>query len=214
MPPQRPSRGERLILASVPDRNELDRRDPVRASDRDRNKVAAELRTHCVEGRITLEELEERLDGVIAARTIRELAELVYDLPASAAPAGQPEPGLKVRVGPPGRLPFTRRVTVPAPPEKTRALLLDKLAPGLNAFGYELVDQSSTGLVFERSSRPDWAVAAAIFLFPIGLLALGRRKTDRIVLSLEEHAPRRTDLTAHGTAPRRVRKAFAQLTFH
>jgi len=57
------------------------------------NKVAAELRMHCVEGRITLEELEERLDGVIAARTIRELAELVYDLPASAAPAEQPEPG-------------------------------------------------------------------------------------------------------------------------
>jgi len=203
----RGTRTRRVDTGLVPDANELDRGGGVRASDRDRDKVAAELR-------ITLEELEERLDGVIAARTIRELAELVYDLPASAAPAERPEPGLEVRVGPPGRLPFTRRVTVPAPPEKTRALLLDKLAPGLNAFGYELVDQSSTGLVFERSSRPGWAVAAAIFLFPIGLLALGQRKTDRIVLSLEERAPRRTDLTAHGTAPRRVRKAFARLTFH
>lgn len=195
------------------DADELERGGKVRASDRDRDNVAAELRIHCVEGRITLEELDERLEGVMVAGTIRELAEFVYDLPASASPAKQTEPAARVRVGPPGTLPFTRRVTVPAPREETRALLLDKVAPGLNAFGYELVEQSPNGLVFERSRRPEWAVAVAVFLFPIGLLALLQRKTDRIVISLEGRAPSWTNMTAHGAAPRRVRKAFARLTF-
>ena len=161
-----------------------------------------------------MEELDQRLEGVMGARTIRDLAELVYDLPTIAAPAEHPEPTQRVGVGPPGTLPFTRRVMVPAPREETRALLLDKIAPGLNAFGYELVDQSPNGLVFERSGRPGWTVAVAILLFPLGLLALLQRKTDRIVISLEERAPRQTNMTAHGAAPRRVRKAFAQLTFH
>ncbi|MGI8595520.1 MAG: hypothetical protein ACR2ML_14380 [Solirubrobacteraceae bacterium] len=79
---------------------------------------------------------------------------------------------------------------------------------------YELVNQSPTGLVFERSGRPGWTVAVAVFLFPIGLLALLNRQTDRIVISLEELSPRRTAMTAHGAAPRRVRKAFAHLSFH
>jgi len=53
----------------------------MRASDDDREKVAAELKIHCVEGRITLDELDKRIEGVMAARTIRDLAEFV--VPAS-----------------------------------------------------------------------------------------------------------------------------------
>src|SRR5437763_1836767 len=39
----------------------------IRASDRDRNSVADELRVHCLEGRITVEELEQRLGKAMSA---------------------------------------------------------------------------------------------------------------------------------------------------
>lgn len=40
----------------------------LRASDGDRDNVADHLRKNCVAGRITLVELEQRLEGVMAAR--------------------------------------------------------------------------------------------------------------------------------------------------
>jgi hypothetical protein len=53
----------------------------TRASDEDRDNVARALRGHAVAGRLTVEELEERLGGAFAARTLRELDELLADLP-------------------------------------------------------------------------------------------------------------------------------------
>ncbi len=41
----------------------------VRASDADRDRVAASLREHCALGRITMDELQERLDSVYEAKT-------------------------------------------------------------------------------------------------------------------------------------------------
>src|ERR1700724_1200832 len=54
----------------------------VRASDHDRNEVAALLRVHCVEGRITFEELERRVERAMSAPTIGQLAKVLSDLPA------------------------------------------------------------------------------------------------------------------------------------
>jgi hypothetical protein len=48
-----------------------------RASDRDRNQVADELRTYCADGRITVEELERRREQAMTAQTIHELAVVV-----------------------------------------------------------------------------------------------------------------------------------------
>lgn len=166
---------------------------------------------HCAEGRITLEEFEGRLEGVLAAGTVRELGECLSDLPASASVARPAEPTPRVRIGPPGLLPFTHHLVVPTAPERIRALALEKIAPDLNAYGYELVSRSPTDLIFERSDRPGWTVAAAVFLFPIGPLALTQRKTLRIVISLERHAGGGTAMTVYGAAPRRIRKAFAEL---
>jgi uncharacterized protein DUF1707 len=58
----------------------------VRASDEDRERAAAELREHCVSGRLTLEELSERLDDVYAARSRQELEHVTRELPAPVAP--------------------------------------------------------------------------------------------------------------------------------
>lgn len=186
----------------------------MRASDADREKVADELRVHCVEGRITLEELDTRLEGVMVARTIRALAEFVYDLPRVADRRDPDQTHRAPRIGPPGVLPFTRRLIVPAPLARTRDVALDTIAPTLNGYGYELVGQSPNGLSFERPRRSGGRVAAAVLLFPFGLLALlvGRER-ERIVISLEVRDAAQTNMTVHGVASRRVRKAFAQLTF-
>lgn len=45
----------------------------TRASDSDRERAAAMLRRHFGDGRLTVEELEERLADVYAARTLSQL---------------------------------------------------------------------------------------------------------------------------------------------
>ena len=63
--------------------------DELRASDRQRDDVAAELRDHFAEGRLTQEELDERVDAAYAARTQGELARLRADLPPLPATRSQ-----------------------------------------------------------------------------------------------------------------------------
>jgi hypothetical protein len=60
------------------------------ASDADRERVAERLRTAAGEGRLTPQELEERLERAFAARTDAELAPLVADLPPVARPRSRP----------------------------------------------------------------------------------------------------------------------------
>lgn len=59
----------------------LGSRSRLRASDADRERVVQALRRHCAEGRLTADELDERLDRAFAARTLGELDRLVIDLP-------------------------------------------------------------------------------------------------------------------------------------
>ena len=54
----------------------------IRASDADRDRVAALLREHHAAGRLTAEEFGERMDRALEARTLGELDELMADLPA------------------------------------------------------------------------------------------------------------------------------------
>jgi Domain of unknown function (DUF1707) len=53
----------------------------MRASDADRDQVAEALREHCAVGRITVDELQERLEAVYASRTFGELSRVTADLP-------------------------------------------------------------------------------------------------------------------------------------
>jgi Domain of unknown function (DUF1707) len=56
----------------------------LRVGDTDRQAVVAELQRHYVEGRLTSEELSERVTEALRARTFGELAALLNDLPALA----------------------------------------------------------------------------------------------------------------------------------
>jgi hypothetical protein len=161
----------------------------ARASDGDRNRVTEELRVHCVAGRITLEELERRVERAMSAQTIHQLAEVVYDLPTISVPEERADPSIRIRVGPPGIRPFTRRIVVPAPIERTRSVALDTIAPGLNGLGYELKRQSPTGLEFQRTAK------------------------ERIVIALEPSGTNATTMIVHGRAARHIRKTFAKLSF-
>jgi hypothetical protein len=63
----------------------------LRASDADRERIVEFLRGHCAEGRLDLEELEERMDLAYAARTLADLEPLTFDLPGTAgSPAVEP----------------------------------------------------------------------------------------------------------------------------
>ncbi|MBN3929827.1 DUF1707 and DUF2154 domain-containing protein [Streptomyces verrucosisporus] len=64
----------------------------MRASDADRERVAEVLREAVAEGRLNMEEFQERLDSVYAARTQGELAPLVRDLPQATTAATPAEP--------------------------------------------------------------------------------------------------------------------------
>lgn len=57
--------------------------DQMRASDADRERVAQVLHNALAEGRITVNELEERLSTVYAAKTIGDLKPVTVDLPTS-----------------------------------------------------------------------------------------------------------------------------------
>ncbi|HWG27173.1 DUF1707 domain-containing protein [Actinospica sp.] len=57
----------------------------LRASHADRDRIAEQLRVAAGDGRLTMEELDERLEKALNARTGSELAVLVTDLPAISA---------------------------------------------------------------------------------------------------------------------------------
>jgi hypothetical protein len=55
----------------------------LRASHADRDRVVEVLRVAAGDGRISADELDQRLEAALTARTLRELAVLTTDLPAS-----------------------------------------------------------------------------------------------------------------------------------
>ena len=58
----------------------------VRVGDADREAIAAQLREHYADGRLTLDELNERLDQTFAAKTTADLNVVMRDLPHTARP--------------------------------------------------------------------------------------------------------------------------------
>jgi Domain of unknown function (DUF1707) len=58
----------------------------VRIGDADREAIAAQLREHYADGRLTLDELNERLDQTFAAKTKADLDVVLRDLPHVARP--------------------------------------------------------------------------------------------------------------------------------
>ena len=69
-------------------------------SDADRERVVGWLKAAVSEGRLTLGEFEERVDGVLHAKTYGEIEQYVHDLPmvsAQRAPAPAPREVVELR---------------------------------------------------------------------------------------------------------------------
>lgn len=70
----------------------------MRASHEDRDRVVDRLRLAAGDGRLTSDELDERLERALSARTYGELAALTDDLPTTrgAVPAAEPKKVLRI----------------------------------------------------------------------------------------------------------------------
>ena len=86
---------------------------PIRISDVDYEVVATTLGQNAAEGRLTMQELDERLDRVYTAKTYAELRPLLADLPPSAS-AGNAD----------GRSPGERRTRRVGPRRRPRSRYL------------------------------------------------------------------------------------------
>jgi DUF1707 SHOCT-like domain len=85
----------------------------LRASNADRDIAADMLCAAVADGRLTLAELDERLEDVLRARTLREIARRIADIPGSPLPVPA--------------APARNRPARPRPPAETRWSLLQSL---------------------------------------------------------------------------------------
>jgi hypothetical protein len=165
-------------------------RGAMRASDEDRERVVAALKRHCTAGRLTLDELPERVERAYAAATLAELEDLTRDLPDRQRREPDSPPGTRLpRM--PGTAPFTETIEFDRPVSEVETEALRAIAPRLARYGFSLVNTERRMLVFVRS----------------GMML----RTHRVQLRLDELEGNRTRMTVHGTAPLGIRRAFAQL---
>jgi hypothetical protein len=137
-------------------------RPDLRASDAERERVAAFLRDQSLEGRLTTDELDERLGRAYRAVTVRELRELVVDLPGS--PLGPPQRG---RPAPPA----LRRSPNLAPPALAACVVL--MAPWLLGVAASVV--LAMGIAFVAVVFALAFVLAPVMLIALAVLAVARR---------------------------------------
>jgi hypothetical protein len=102
------------------------RDDRIRVSDADRERVTDRLREHFAAGRLTREELDERITAALSAKTFGDLRPVMADLPEPAPVLAQAGP--LPRAGRPGPV-FVRRGPRLFPLAMV-VLLIAALAPG------------------------------------------------------------------------------------
>jgi hypothetical protein len=101
----------------------------LRVGDDERRRVADDLQRHFVDGRLSSDELSDRVRQAMAARTQGDLDGVVHDLPALPPPASAP-------TLPPASEPTA---AVPEPASLERAGAWDRRDVRANAVSYVLV---------------------------------------------------------------------------
>jgi len=141
-------------------------RPELRASDAERERVAAFLRDQSLEGRLTTDELDERLGRAYRAMTVRELHELVVDLPGSPLwrpPRRRPAP------------PAVRRSPNLAPLAIAACVVL--VAPWLLGVAASVV--LAMGIAFVAVLFALALVLAPVMLIALAVVAVARRHLRR-----------------------------------
>jgi hypothetical protein len=102
---------------------------PIRASDNERESVVDVLRDAYTDGRITLEEFEERTSAAYASKTWADLRELTSDLPV------EPVLGADLPQRPPPAQPVAQVMpTLPRPRQGSRNRPMGRLLPVIFAW--------------------------------------------------------------------------------
>ena len=139
--------------------------DRLRASDADRDRVADALREHYAAGRLSADELDERLTTALNARTLGELNGVLTDLPVPARVL-QPSGWRPPQSAPPVWVTARRRPRVA--PLVLLALLVTLVLPGagwvlftvLQAFLLFMLVSMAAGAFFAarfwRRARREW----------------------------------------------------------
>ena len=156
----------------------------TRAGDTERERAARLLREHCSEGRLDFDELDTRIEATYSAKTRRELDALLADLPETT----QERHVADARLWWPGVTVFHVERQLQSPPSSAYQDALRAIVPRMAIAGFHL-----------RSEIPPRRLD---FQAPDGLF---------VGLQLHTAADGGTDLAAFGRAPRKVRKAFANL---
>jgi hypothetical protein len=112
----------------------------MRIGDAERDAAAADLGEHFTAGRLTLEELHERLEAVFAAKTFGQLARIMSDLPG------------------PGRLPgLARLARQPATPGMPGRPWMPASAPGYGWTGEWNAGMRGSAMGAARAGfQPGW----------------------------------------------------------
>lgn len=175
----------------------------LRAGDQDRERAGTELRHHHLAGRIDDVELEERVARAYAARTLRDLFDLLNDLPVLSREAlAETDGGLRSPedAGRPGKIAFAQTHDLPVPVEEAYAEALDLVVLAMAREGLTLVERrASQVLVFARRERRAW-------------LVVGPHRSSRVRVDFLPRAGGRCQVRVSGEARRGVRKAFAALS--
>jgi hypothetical protein len=131
----------------------------LRIGDADREAAATALREHYAQGRLTLEEFNQRLDAVFASTTQSQLSHLTRDLPHAPPPWGS-----LPAAGGAGR-------------ERARREYGSRTRPRLGMFPVIIAALATWLLIFDLHLRMfPWPGKVAIFLAILaGLRALLRR---------------------------------------
>jgi hypothetical protein len=161
----------------------------LRVSDDDRERAAREIREHFAVGRLTEEELGERIDSVYRARTQEELRALSADLPPLPVTRVQQKAELAER-----RAALQRRT-------------LQEAGGGLGAFALCTLIWATSGA--SGSFWPIWvALAALIPLVRNGWRLYGPApELDRVEQELARAEGSRRDIGARAARRERRRRA-------
>jgi len=136
----------------------------MRASDADRDRVAGILREHYAEGRLTVEEFDERLEQLYQSKTYGELERLTADLPGTdlavySARAEKPAPAKKKDEG-----------------ELVKAWGVWAAASGVNWVIWLLVSTTSDGPVYPW---PLWVMGPwGVILLVTTVFSLGNKRSN------------------------------------
>lgn len=135
----------------------------MRAADADRERFAARVRHGLEEGRLSLDELDERLRRIYEAKTFGELDRLVADLPV---PATVEQPGAPAARVPPSRVEENPKL----PGWLAMSWRLWLVAVTVNLVIWFLVSLSAGGLVYfwPMWVAGPWAIAnlGLMIIFP------------------------------------------------